>query len=59
MLRKSPASNTWAAILKNTDFSLGSLKVTKFSKFKLFSYLKFFFVSFIKKLTFTASVKLI
>ena len=28
MLRKSLASNTWAAIFKNTDFSSSSLKVT-------------------------------
>ena len=33
MLRKSPASNAWAAILKNADFSKSFLKVTKLSKF--------------------------
>ena len=33
MLRKSPASNAWAAISKNADFFWGSLKVTKLSKF--------------------------
>ena len=33
MLRKSPASNALAAIFKYTDFSQGSLKVTKLSKF--------------------------
>ena len=33
MLRKFPASNTLAAILKNTDFYYSSLKVTKLSKF--------------------------
>ena len=33
MLRKSPASNVWAAIFKNADFSWSSLKVTKLSKF--------------------------
>ena len=33
MLRKSPASITWAAIFKNADFSWNSLKVTKLSKF--------------------------
>ena len=33
MFRKSPASDAWAAIFKNTDFSLSSLKVTKLGKF--------------------------
>ena len=33
MLRKSPASNALAAIFKNANFSQGSLKVTKLSKF--------------------------
>ena len=33
MLRKSPASDVWATIFKNTDFSKSSLKVTKLSKF--------------------------
>ena len=33
MLRKSPASNAWAAVFKNADFSSISLKVTKLSKF--------------------------
>ena len=33
MLRKYPASNTWAAIFKNADFSKSSLKVTKLSQF--------------------------
>ena len=42
MLRKSPTSNTWAAILKNADFSLSSLKVTKLSKFQHFFLLKLF-----------------
>ena len=33
MLRKSPASDAWAAVSKNADFSLSSLKVTKLSRF--------------------------
>ena len=33
MLRKSQASDAWAAIFKNTDFSWNSLKITKLSKF--------------------------
>ena len=36
MIRKSPASDAWAAIFKNADFSLRSLKVTKLSKFSVF-----------------------
>ena len=36
MFRKSPASNTWAVIFKNADFSYSPLKVTKLSKFKHF-----------------------
>ena len=41
MLRKSPASNTWAAICKDADFSVNSLKVTKLTKYQHFSSLKF------------------
>ena len=33
MLRKSQASNSWAAIFKNADFCSSSLKVTKLGKF--------------------------
>ena len=55
MLRKSPASNAWAAIVKNTDFSKNfkkNLGVTKFSKFlHFFSYLKFFCVFIINAST--------
>ena len=36
MLRKSPASNAWVAIFKNTDFPKSSLKVTTFSKLYYF-----------------------
>ena len=31
-LRKSPASNAWAAIYKNADCSQSSFKVTKLNK---------------------------
>ena len=41
MLRKSPASNVWAGIFKNADFSWSYSKVTKLSKFYHFLYLKF------------------
>ena len=33
ILRKSPASNAWAAIFKNNDFSLSSLEITKLPNF--------------------------
>ena len=33
MSRESTASNAWAVILKNADFSQSSLKVRKLSKF--------------------------
>ena len=33
ILRKSPASNVWAAIFKNGDFSLCYLKIKKLSNF--------------------------
>ena len=33
MLRKSPASNTWAASFKNVDFCKSSFNVTKLGKF--------------------------
>ena len=32
-IKKSPASDTWAAIAKNTDFPWNCLKVTKLSEF--------------------------
>ena len=41
MLRKSPASNVWAGIFKNVDFSLSSFKVTNWVNFTIFLYLKF------------------
>ena len=44
MLRKSPASIVWAAILQNADFFYSALKVKKLSKSSIFSYLKFFSV---------------
>ena len=40
MLRKSLAWNAWAATFKNADFSKSSLKVTKLSKFEIFSLFK-------------------
>ena len=57
MVRKSTDSNAWAGIFKNADFSKGSLKVTKLSKYHIFPDLKFFSVSIIKKMTFIVSVK--
>ena len=36
MLRKSPASNAWAAILKSAYFPQSSVKVTKLSNYFLF-----------------------
>ena len=56
MVRKSTDSNAWAGIFKNADFSKGSLKVTKLSKYHIFPDLKFFSVSIIKKMTFIVSV---
>ena len=58
MLRKSSASDAWAAIFENTDFSKSSLEFTKLSKFRIFSYLKCFCVSIFKKMMSIASVKL-
>ena len=42
--RESPASNASAGNFKNDEFSQSSLKVTKYSIFQDFSYLKFFHV---------------
>ena len=57
-LRKSPASDAWAAIFKNADFSLSFLKVTKLSKLLgFFSNLKCFCVSIFKKMISIDSVK--
>ena len=56
MLRKSLASNVWAVIFKNADFSWNSLKLQNWVNFSAF-YLKFFSVSIIKKMTFIVSVK--
>ena len=33
MLRKSPASDAYAAIFENSDFSYSTSKITKLSKF--------------------------
>ena len=33
MLRKSPASNTWAAVFKNVDFPRALLKLQNFAFF--------------------------
>ena len=54
MFRKFPASNAYAAIFKNTDFSWSS----KSYEIKLldFFYLKFFSISIIKKMTFIVKV---
>ena len=42
MLRKSSASNAWAAIFKNADIFWSSLKVQNWENFNILSYLKFF-----------------
>ena len=45
MLRKSPASDAYAEMFKNTDFSKRFSKVRKMSKFYLFFQFKILFVS--------------
>ena len=45
MLRKSPASDAYAEMFKNTDFSKSFSKVRKLSKFYLFFQFKILFVS--------------
>ena len=54
MLRKSPASNAWAAIFKKADFSWSSLKATFIFVFSIFSHLRLFSVFIINNSTFSS-----
>ena len=55
MVRQFPASNAWGAVFKNVGLSHSSLKVTKLSRFKHFSYLKSFSVFIINVSTILSS----